>query len=292
MQTAPAQIRKVRQGDNPWYEVVIIEGRNRELRKMFEEIGHHVEKIRRVGYGPLVLDLEPGKMRELEPEELEDLRKAADGKLRKPKSKDKRRDASKAQLPTLKPRVGVPPSAVAGSRTPCIPLAPRVSLRKSNLEPVVHRVPQAEISVPGPNVLAPVPPASAHRDPALSDPAPRGPARQVPGHHNLAPTAPRGRKTIAPPVRRLGLRAAHRAPNSVRPSSGRHLRVKIGRLADLREVAVLTALAPSRRSRGRSTTRLARIVQTAQRSNPTPAQVEMLLPPARKLSLQDHPGCI
>jgi 23S rRNA pseudouridine2605 synthase len=74
VQTAPAQIRKVRQGDNPWYEVILIEGRNRELRKMFEEIGHHVEKIRRVGYGPLVLDIEPGKMRELETEELEDLR--------------------------------------------------------------------------------------------------------------------------------------------------------------------------------------------------------------------------
>ncbi len=118
VQTAPAQIRKVRQGDNPWYEVVIIEGRNRELRKMFEEIGHHVEKIRRVGYGPLVLDIEPGKIRELEPEELEDLRKAADGKLRKPKSKDKRRDASKAQLPTLKPRVGVPPTAVPEAERP------------------------------------------------------------------------------------------------------------------------------------------------------------------------------
>ncbi|WP_348263482.1 pseudouridine synthase [Telmatobacter sp. DSM 110680] len=106
--TAPAQIRKVRQGDNPWYEVVIIEGRNRELRKMFEEIGHYVEKIRRVGYGPLVLDVEPGKMRELEPEELEDLRKAADGKL-KPKLKDiRRKKAMDAQLPTVKPTLRRP----------------------------------------------------------------------------------------------------------------------------------------------------------------------------------------
>ena len=63
-------IRQMRKGDNPWYEVILIEGRNRELRKMFEEIGHHVEKIRRVGYGPLVLDVEPGKMRELEPRRL------------------------------------------------------------------------------------------------------------------------------------------------------------------------------------------------------------------------------
>ena len=109
VQTAPAQIRKVRQGDNPWYEVILIEGRNRELRKMFEEIGHHVEKIRRVGYGPLVLDIEPGKMRELEAEELDDLRKTADGKLRKPKLKDiRRRKAMDAQLPTIKPRASRP----------------------------------------------------------------------------------------------------------------------------------------------------------------------------------------
>lgn len=80
VRTAPARIRQVRQGENPWYEVVLIEGRNRELRKMFEEIGHHVEKIRRVGYGPLVLDQEPGQMRELEAEELRVLRLAADGK--------------------------------------------------------------------------------------------------------------------------------------------------------------------------------------------------------------------
>ena len=62
--------------------MIIIEGRNRELRKMFEEIGHFVEKIRRVGYGPLMLDLEPGKLRELEAEEVHSLQLAAEGKLK------------------------------------------------------------------------------------------------------------------------------------------------------------------------------------------------------------------
>ncbi|MGA7258852.1 MAG: pseudouridine synthase, partial [Terracidiphilus sp.] len=84
VRTSPARIRQIRQGENPWFEVGLIEGRNRELRKMFEEIGHHVEKIRRVGYGPLELDLEPGKMRELTPEEVQKLRLAAEGKF-KPK---------------------------------------------------------------------------------------------------------------------------------------------------------------------------------------------------------------
>ncbi|WP_263350170.1 pseudouridine synthase [Acidicapsa acidisoli] len=97
VRTAPAQIRQVRQGDNPWFEVIVIEGRNRELRKMFEEIGHHVEKIRRVGYGPLILDLEPGKLRELEPEEVHSLRLASEGKLKT----RRRRGPAPAQLPTV-----------------------------------------------------------------------------------------------------------------------------------------------------------------------------------------------
>ncbi|HZB87440.1 MAG TPA: pseudouridine synthase [Terracidiphilus sp.] len=107
VQTAAARVRQVRQGDNPWFEVVLIEGRNRELRKMFEEIGHFVEKIRRVGYGPLVLDIEPGKVRELDATEVEALRQTAAGKLkvRKPRVKDARlRKAMDAQLPTLPPK--------------------------------------------------------------------------------------------------------------------------------------------------------------------------------------------
>jgi len=90
VRTAPARIRQVREGENPWFEVVLIEGRNRELRKMFEEIGHHVEKIRRVGYGPLVLDIEPGKLRELDLDEVEALRLTAAGKFKPKRMKTKK----------------------------------------------------------------------------------------------------------------------------------------------------------------------------------------------------------
>ena len=41
---------------------------------MFEEIGHHVEKIKRIRYGPMSLDLEPGQVRELTPNEVNLLR--------------------------------------------------------------------------------------------------------------------------------------------------------------------------------------------------------------------------
>ncbi len=77
--TQPADIRLVRSADNPWYEVTLTEGRNRQIRKLFEEIGHFVEKIRRVGYGPLVLDVPPGEVRELTAEEVLALQRAARG---------------------------------------------------------------------------------------------------------------------------------------------------------------------------------------------------------------------
>jgi 23S rRNA pseudouridine2605 synthase len=83
--TAPAKITLVRAGDNPWYEVTLTEGRNRQLRKMFEEIGHHVEKIRRIGYGALRLDVPPGGFRELKPGEVMALDRASKGRKVEPK---------------------------------------------------------------------------------------------------------------------------------------------------------------------------------------------------------------
>ncbi len=77
VRTAPAQINLVRDAANPWYEVSLIEGRNRQIRRMFEEIGHHVEKIKRVRYGPLQLDVEPGKFRHLTTKEVAQLKAAA-----------------------------------------------------------------------------------------------------------------------------------------------------------------------------------------------------------------------
>ncbi len=73
--TQPAKISLVRDTDNPWYEVVLTEGKNREIRKMFEEVGHFVEKVRRVGFGPLVLDVPPGETSELSEEEVIQLKK-------------------------------------------------------------------------------------------------------------------------------------------------------------------------------------------------------------------------
>jgi len=78
--TAPAKVELARGGDNPWYELTLTEGRNRQIRKMFEELGHHVEKIRRIGYGALRLDVPPGAFRELTMGEVMALERASKGK--------------------------------------------------------------------------------------------------------------------------------------------------------------------------------------------------------------------
>ena len=88
IRTAPAQIRLMKDADNPWYEVTLIEGKNRQIRRMFEEIGHHVEKIKRVRYGPLTLDVEPGQFRELKPGEVAALRRA--GRRDKPQTQERK----------------------------------------------------------------------------------------------------------------------------------------------------------------------------------------------------------
>jgi 23S rRNA pseudouridine2605 synthase len=77
VQTGPVRIELLREADNPWYEVTLVEGRNRQIRRMFEEIGHRVEKIKRVRYGPLQLDVELGKFRHLTAKEVRQLKRAA-----------------------------------------------------------------------------------------------------------------------------------------------------------------------------------------------------------------------
>ena len=58
--------------------LVIREGRNRQVRRMLEAVGHPVRQLERTGFGPVRLGrLRPGGWRKLRPEELETLREAA-----------------------------------------------------------------------------------------------------------------------------------------------------------------------------------------------------------------------
>lgn len=83
VRTSPASVRIVKEAANPWYEITLIEGRNRQIRRMFEAVGHHVEKIKRVRYGPLTLDVPPGEFRSLTLKEVERLKSATKGGSKK-----------------------------------------------------------------------------------------------------------------------------------------------------------------------------------------------------------------
>ena len=70
--TAPAQITKIKETEtNAWYEVILHEGRNQQIRRMFDHIGHSVLKLRRVAIGPLRDErLKPGEWRLLTAKEM------------------------------------------------------------------------------------------------------------------------------------------------------------------------------------------------------------------------------
>ncbi len=84
--TSPARVRLVRQEAFAAVLLVSIhEGRNRQVRKMVEAIGHQVVHLRRVEFGPISLgDLPAGRWRSLTPEEIRKLKAVCDENPAKP----------------------------------------------------------------------------------------------------------------------------------------------------------------------------------------------------------------
>jgi 23S rRNA pseudouridine2605 synthase len=73
--TAPAEIRLIKPGANPWYEIKITEGRQNQIRIMIQNFGRLVEKLRRVKIAFLELDVPPGRYRALTPQEVAKFRR-------------------------------------------------------------------------------------------------------------------------------------------------------------------------------------------------------------------------
>jgi 23S rRNA pseudouridine2605 synthase len=70
------------EGSNCWYRVTISEGRNREVRRMFEAVGHAVSRLIRIRYGAMVLPrgLKRGAFVELREYDIRALMQAAGAK--------------------------------------------------------------------------------------------------------------------------------------------------------------------------------------------------------------------
>jgi 23S rRNA pseudouridine2605 synthase len=87
--TAPAEIKKLEETEtNSWFEIILREGRNQQIRKMFDSIGHSVLKLRRTAIGSVRDEkLKTGEWRFLTESEIKSLK----GERMKDKT---RRDAS------------------------------------------------------------------------------------------------------------------------------------------------------------------------------------------------------
>lgn len=69
---APCKITPIKESANSWYEVTLIQGKNRQIRDMFEAIGHPVVKLRRIRIGFLTdQGLAVGQHRHLTPLEVQ-----------------------------------------------------------------------------------------------------------------------------------------------------------------------------------------------------------------------------
>ncbi|MEK6407275.1 MAG: pseudouridine synthase [Acidobacteriota bacterium] len=94
--TSPAEIRlidRTRKAGNDWYEVILREGKNQQIRRMFDSIGHSVVKLRRVKIGHITdVGLAPGQHRELTIKEVQRFFQAPPARThRKPKEAKPRR---------------------------------------------------------------------------------------------------------------------------------------------------------------------------------------------------------
>jgi 23S rRNA pseudouridine2605 synthase len=122
--------RVIEADNNAWVEVALHEGKQHEVKRLLEAVGHPVSKLRRVSFGPVTAKgLEPGQFRSLTPEEIAGLLRgegSPEGRTRRPPRRPRpkpRRETRPASRPEAargesrgaagerrgRPRRGAPP---------------------------------------------------------------------------------------------------------------------------------------------------------------------------------------
>ena len=140
------------EGSNCWYRVTISEGRNREVRRLFEAVGHAVSRLIRIRYGAMVLPrgLKRGVWMELDEPDIQALMRAAgngqpraarpegeageaggapdDRGRRNQRSRNRRGGKGRAERdPQGQPAAGMPDAAQAAAGEPQSGVPPRAA---------------------------------------------------------------------------------------------------------------------------------------------------------------------
>jgi 23S rRNA pseudouridine2605 synthase len=129
---AADSVRLLEADNNSWLELTLHEGKNHEVRRLMEAVGHPVSKLKRVAIGPVTLrGLSPGEFRHLSPQEI---RALGLGGARSAKGRPATRPARTPRRPGARPGVAARPAGVqrpspatppAGRRTGSRPAGPR-----------------------------------------------------------------------------------------------------------------------------------------------------------------------
>jgi 23S rRNA pseudouridine2605 synthase len=126
-------------GANCWYRVTIAEGRNREVRRMFEAVGHAVSRLIRIRYGAVMLPrgLRRGVWMELDHRDIERLTSAA-GMVTPSEAAAARPARPAPRNPSRRKGQGPRPSAPkartpTGARRPVGPSSPMPGTKASGL---------------------------------------------------------------------------------------------------------------------------------------------------------------
>jgi 23S rRNA pseudouridine2605 synthase len=141
LEDGPAKFTDIKQapggeGFNHWYHCVVMEGRNREVRRLWESQGLVVSRLKRVRFGPVFLnsDLPMGRWREMSQQEVDilsaevgltpvampQMNAKSKDKLERMQRKSSRPVGKTERVRTLRPAAGAPAAGPRPSREPQI----------------------------------------------------------------------------------------------------------------------------------------------------------------------------
>jgi len=177
-------------------EIVLREGRNREIRRLLARVGHKVLRLKRVGLGPLRLgELPVGEYRPIEPGELRELRQAAFAG--RTATRRKRSGGPKRRLaPRAVPDAG--PTIIGGDQPAAVGAAPREAARAPGKPRAADRRDRARHG------------KAARRDAGKQGAAPGVPAAV--GRTGRAERGKRSKQIAGKPLARPGAKFAKKRP--------------------------------------------------------------------------------